>query len=146
VDQLREIPHARDVEQTLDWVFGAGMHTAYFPRTREEVDAIVRACIEPGRVNLLVDEAHTWLTSRKGVEGPLLKLMRAHRHARANVLLTSQHFTADIPQEARSCAPRIYVFRCTGPRVLEVLAQEGVPSDVVSALPQLSFLEHYTGF
>lgn len=127
-------------------MFGAGVHAAYFPRTREEVDAIVRACLNPGRVNLLVDEAHNWLTSRKGVDGPLLKLMRAHRHAEANVLLTSQHFTADVPQEARSCSPRIYVFRCTGPRVLEVLRDEGIDSELVANLPQLSYLEHYTGF
>jgi hypothetical protein len=94
----------------------------------------------------MVDEAHTYLTSRKGKDGPLLNLMRAHRHAEANVLLTTQHLTGDIPQEALSCAPRLFVFRCTSPAVLERLKQEGLDVERIAALPQGHWIEHYEGF
>lgn len=145
-EQVRDVPHARSVREAIEWVWGAGEKAAYVPKDVEEVNALVRACLEPGRVNLWVDEAHTWLSARRGVDGPLLRLMRTHRHARANVFLTAQHLTGDVPQEALSCAPELYVFRCTAPAVLERLEREGLDPQAVRALPAREWIRHYAGF
>lgn len=146
VDQLADVRHARSVREAIEWVWGSGENAAYLPSSFEEVDQLARACLDPGEVNVLVDEAHTWLTARRGVDGPLLKLMRAHRHAKVNILLTTQHLTGDIPQEALSCAPRLFVFRCSAPAVLERLKREGIDPERVQALPQFEYVEHYSGF
>jgi hypothetical protein len=146
VDQLKDVRHARSIREVIEWVWGAGEHAAYLPNDAQEVDRLVAACLDPGRVNLLVDEAHTWLSARRGLAGPLLRLMRAHRHAHANVLLTTQHLSGDIPQEALSCAPRLYVFRCTAPAVLDRLRAEGLDPAQVQVLDRWKFMEHYSGF
>jgi hypothetical protein len=146
VDQLAGVRHARNVREAIEWVWGGGENAAYLPTSIEEVDQLARACLDPGEVNLLIDEAHSWLTARRGTDGPLLKLMRAHRHSRARIFLTTQHLTGDIPQEALSCAPRLFVFRCSAPAVLERLRREGIDEERVSNLPQFEFVEHYAGF
>lgn len=134
------------MREAIEWVWGAGEHAAYIPPGIDEVNALLRACLDPGRVNLWIDEAHTWLTARRGVDGPLLRLMRTHRHARVNLFLTAQHLTGDVPQEALSCAPAIYCFRCTAPAVLERLEREGIDSEAVRILPKYEFIRHYNGF
>lgn len=145
-EHLDGMPHARSVREALEWTFGAGQNSAFRPDSVEEVDALVRACMEPGRVNLWVDEAPFWLSSRKGTGGPLVKLMRTHRHARANVFLTAQHLTGDVPQEALSCAPELYVFRCTAPAVLQRLEREGLDVERIRNLQPREFVRHYEGF
>jgi len=72
--------------------------------------------------------------------------MRTHRHARANVFLTAQHLTGDIPQEALSCAPEIYCFRCVSPAVLARLEAEGIDAEAVKVLPTREYIRHYNGF
>jgi hypothetical protein len=146
VDQLADVRHARSIRECIEWVWGAGHHAAYLPNDAEEVDRLARACIDPGNVNLLIDEAHHWLTSRRGTDGPLLKLMRAHRHARANVLCTTQHLTGDIPHAAISCAPRLYVFRCVDEAVLDCLKKQGLDPEQAKGLAQFQHVEHYQGF
>lgn len=145
-EQVAHVPHARSVREAIEWVWGAGESAAYIPPGIEEVNALLRPCLEVGRVNVWIDEAHTWLTARRGTDGPLLRLMRTHRHARVNLFLTAQHLTGDVPQEALSCAPEIYCFRCTSPAVLERLGREGIDPDVVRALPSREFVRHYEGF
>lgn len=146
VDQLADVRHARTMREALEWVWGAGQHAAYVPKNQEEVDALARACLDPGEVNLFVDEAHLWLRARKGADGPLVALIRGHRHAKANLLLTTQHYTADVPQEARSCAPRLHVFRCTGQAVLDELKKLGVDPERAKSLEQNRFVTVYDGF
>jgi hypothetical protein len=145
VSNFASIPHARNVREALSWVWGAGNHAAIVPSDAMQVEQLVGACQGAGRVNLLVDEAAYWLSARSSGTG-LLRLMRAHRHARANVLLTTQHLTGDVPQEALSCAPRLYVFRCTAPAVLKRLTEEGIDADRVSKLPAREYVEHFAGF
>lgn len=134
------------MREALEWVFGAGHHCAYLPKSAEEVDAIASACLDPGEVNLLIDEAHYWLTTRRGGEGPLLQLMRAHRHARVNVLCTTQHFTGDIPHAAHSCAPTLYVFRSVDDDVLVALKRKGFDPEIVRNLAQFQHVDYCQGF
>lgn len=73
--------------------------------------------------------------------------MRATQHVQTRLYLTTQHFTADIPQAALSCAPDLFVFRCTSPRVLEVLERNfGMDTEHVRRLPQFHYLQHRTSF
>jgi len=117
------------------------------PRSIEDVDRICRA-IQAGKdCILLVDEAHFWLSAQSGVSSELTKLMRATQHARADLFLTTQHLTGDVPQTALSCTSHLYVFRCTAPRVLQTLEREfGFDRQAVANLPQHAFLEKVMGF
>lgn len=77
----------------------------------------------------------------------MLRLLRAYRHAPAHVLLTTQHLSGDVPQEALSCAPRLHVFRCTAPAVLDRLEREyAMDRHMLSQLPQGQFVTIQTGF
>lgn len=142
---LQAWPHARSMREAIEWVWGAGQHATYIPRSLDEVEALARACCDPGGVNLFIDESHSWLGACSR-ESPLLTLMRTRRHARANILMTTQHYTGDIPHEARSCAPRTYVFRCTDTAVLDALRKEGLDISRIPNLPPREYIEHYRGF
>lgn len=151
-EHFRHIPHARNVREAIEWVWGAGRNAAIGPHLEaEEVEALAQACLDPGHVNVLVDEAATWLAqgrgqSRDGKEGPLLRLIRTRRHAKCCLLLTTQHLTGDVPTAAISCAPRLYVFRCTELNVLDRLKREGVDPEAAKVLPAREYIEHYAGF
>lgn len=147
VAQLAHVPHVRGLAELEHAVWARGEHAAIIPRDAAEVEEIAARVLELGRVNLLIDEAAFWISSRKGTDGALLRLMRAHRHAQARLYLTTQHLSADVPQAALSCAPVLYVFRCTSPVVLERLEREfGLDPSQVSTLPRGTFIRHETGF
>lgn len=147
VAQLDDVPHAATLDEALRVAFGAGEHVAYIPRGPLDFECIVRAALSAGRVNLLVDEAAFWITSHAGRTSPLMRLMRAHRHAPACLLLTTQHFSGDVSQQALSCAPRLYVFRCTSRAVLERLESDyGLDPAEVRALPRGKFFTLDSGF
>ena len=147
VGNFNEWPHAASVDDAVLEIWGKRASCAYIPKDGEEVDQLVRAVLSSGRVVLLVDEAAYWLSSSRGRGGALLRLLRAYRHAPAHVLLTTQHLSGDVPQEALSCAPTLYVFRCTAPAVLDRLEREySAPRDLVATLPQAKYLTFRTGF
>lgn len=100
VGNFERWPRAASVEEVLLEVWGQKRSTAYVPRDVQEVERLVRAVLAAGRVVLLVDEAAYWLSSSRGRGGALLRLLRAYRHAPAHVLLTTQHLSGDVPQEA----------------------------------------------
>lgn len=147
VAQLAHVPRARSTDDLIRRVWGQRTHAAITPADADQVDALARAVLAAGRVNVLVDEAGFWLGSTKGKGSPLLRLLRAWRHARANVLLTTQHLSGDVSQAALSCAPTLYVFRCTSAAVLERLERDyGLAPARVRGLQRGSFLRVETGF
>lgn len=112
-----------------------------------EIDRVCRAVRRGKRVVVLVDEAHTFLSAQSGASSQLVALMRSCQHAKADVILTSQHLTGDVPQSALSCTSRLCVFRCIAPRVLQTLEREfGFNRGEVANLPQFEYLEKRTGF
>lgn len=146
VAQLAGIRRASTVREAIERVWGEARHARFVPNDAREVDELARACEAGKNVNLLVDETSPWLSSRRGIGGALVRLMRRHRHARARLFLTTQHLSGDVPQDALSCAPTLYVFRCTAPAVLHRLEEEGLDADRVRALPQFEFVQHFRGF
>jgi hypothetical protein len=147
VSNFEDVPHARSVSELCQGIWHRGEHTAYMPRTAEEVEEIVECVSEGGETVFLIDEAAFWLSSSRGRGGGLLRLMRAHRHACVHLLLTTQHLSGDVPQEALSCAPDLYVFRCTSPVVLDRLEREyGVDRRQVSCQTRGAFLHLTTSF
>jgi hypothetical protein len=147
VAQLGGIPRARSFDDVLRRLWIDRSSCAWSPNHLDDVDRTCKAIRAGRRVLLLVDEAHFWLSSRSGVSASLVALMRATQHAESHVYLTTHHLTGDIPQSALSCAPTLYVFRCTSPRVLQVLEQEfALDSALIRTLPQFAFIEHRTGF
>ena len=115
------------------------------PRDASEVEALMRAVRAGGDVVVLVDEAHHW--TRAGASVELLRLLRGARHARATVLLTTQHLSGDVPAAALSCTAMVYVFRCASPRALDVLEREwGLDRRQVQRLPRFRYLTLRIGF
>lgn len=144
--QLGGVPRARNLADAIEHVWQRRTHAAFTPDDAAEVDAAARAVLAAGRVVLLVDEAAFWINSRNA-NGPLLRIMRAHRHAKVWALLTTQHLSADVPQSALSCAPELYVFRCTSPAVLDRLEREyGLERNRVANLGIGRYLRVETGF
>ena len=148
VAQLRGFQHVRSVREAIESLWGRPRRNAALrPRGPEEVEAILAAVHRCGRVNVLVDEVHLWLTSRSAVTDPLLRLMRAHRHVKLRLFLTTQHLSGDIPQAALSCAPVLHVFRCTSPATLERLERHwDIRPELVRTLPQFQYVRHFDGF
>jgi ABC-type taurine transport system ATPase subunit len=135
------------VSEAVERVWTHRRHARLVPRDREDVEAVARAVIAGRDCNLLVDEAAFWVSAHKGRDSALLRLLRAWRHARASVLLTTQHLTGDVSQSALSCAPVLFVFRCTSPAVLDRLERDfGVDRRRVAALPRGRFLRVESGF
>lgn len=146
--QLAGVPHVATVDEAIASVWGRPRRScAIIPQSLDEVDALCAAVSAGKDVVLLVDEAHRWLSAQSGSSAALLQVMRATQHARCHALLTTQHLTGDVPQAALSCAPQLYIFRCSGPRVLRTLQSEfGIPPRVAARLPQHEFIAHRLGF
>ncbi len=139
------VPRAESIaEASRVWRDGGPL--AWTPESADEVDRIARAALAaPGTV-LLVDEAHYWLSAATR-SSALLRLMRASRHARAQLHLTTQYLGSDIPQPALACASDLFVFRTTAPRSLELLrSQWGIEPRRASGLPRGGYLRVRSGF
>jgi hypothetical protein len=147
VGNFSKWPHAPSADAAVAEIWRHRRSVAFLPRGGDDVERIARATLSAGHVVLLVDEAAYWLGSTRGKGGSMLRLLRAFRHAPAHVLLTTQHLSGDVPQEALSCAPQLHVFRCTAPAVLDRLEREyGLNRHVVAQLPQGQFVTINTGF
>lgn len=117
------------------------------PRDLADVERICGAIRRARDVVLLVDEAHYWLSAQSGSSAELVGLMRATQHARADLILTTQHLTGDVPQAALSCTTEIYAFRCTSPRVLKCLETDfGLDRRQVAQLPRFQCMRKVIGF
>lgn len=147
VSNFKGWPHARTAAAAIESVWGQRSTVAFMPNDAGDMEQIIQATLRAGRVHLLVDEAAYWLDSRRGRGGSMLRILRTFRHLPAHVLLTTQHLSGDVPQEALSCAPSLYVFRCTAPAVLDRLEREyAVPRATVANLEQGRFLTIRSGF
>jgi hypothetical protein len=147
VQQLDQVEHVHTVRDVVRLAWGERRHVAFEPNGPKDLAAVLRAVRHPGRVNLLVDEAHVWLSARSHSSAPLFRLMRSHRHSQLNLLLTAQHFSGDVSQTALSCAPRLFLFRCTSQAVLDKVESElRIDPRRIAALGQYRYLEHFQGF
>ena len=125
------------IAEAIVRVFDLGQHVILNVATAHarDVERVFAAILAVGDVNVLVDESAYWINARRGTSSALLRLFRAHRHAQVWLFLTTQHFSGDVPQEALSCEPDVYVFRCIAPAVLERLeTQYGIERARVSGL------------
>ena len=146
VAQLASIPRVASPRDVVEHAWRLRRHCAFIPESDEDVRSIARAALTTGRVVLLIDEAAYWLTAHDR-HSPLLRLMRAHRHANVCILLTTQHLSGDVPQEALACAPVLHVFRCESPAALERLERDyRIPPERIASLPRGHFLRIETGF
>ena len=134
--ELPSFAVARRPSTAIMSVWGDGRHTRWIPDHPDEIERIAEACHELGHVVLLVDEGSYYLHSGTRTGSRLLRLVRAHRHAPAWILFTTQHFSGDIPMAAFAGAPEVFVFQTTQPSALKRLREDwGIASDDVSELP-----------
>lgn len=147
VDTFERLPHVapREAVRALWPSRGKRRSAVVTPADPGEFDALMRAVRAGGDATVLVDEAHHWTRGGKSVE--LMRLLRGARHARASVLLTTQHLSGDVPAEALSCTSLVYVFRCASPRALDVLEREwGLDRERIKRLERFRYLRLRIGF
>ena len=96
------------------------------PADQAGVDRVAAMVLAGRDAVLLVDEAGWWLGAHSR-GGPLLRLIRAWRHARVDVLLTTQAISGDVPQSCLATATCVFAFRQTSPASILRLQQIGVP-------------------
>jgi hypothetical protein len=142
------VPRMVSVEDAL-----IALHTGDFrevkwtPQGFDEVEALARALQEIGKLHVVIDESAYWINARRGADSDLCRLMRKHGHVPITLHLTTQHYSADVPQEVRSCAPVLYVFCNTGKRSLKVLAEDHqLDPAMIQGLAQRQFVKVNTGF
>jgi len=112
---------ARSLRELVRQAWVKRVDAVWTPEDADEANAAARA-VRMGRCCVfVVDEAAFWLSSQRGRGGELLRLLRGHRHAMAAVLLTTQHLSGDVPQEALTTARRLYAFRRNSPASIERL-------------------------
>jgi len=144
-DDVRRATSAEDALIAL--YTGDAREIAWTPHEPEEVDALARALRAGGRLHVLIDEAAFWLSSSRARGGALLRLLRAFRHCELSVHLTTQHLSGDVPQEALSCAPALYVFRTTSGPALQVLKDRYSQNpQEIETLAQYEFRKIELGF
>lgn len=147
VAQLAHVPRETGAARAARAAFVERRHVSFTPTDETDVELVSARALADGRVILLVDEAAFWISSRHKGAPSLLRLMRAHRHSKVHLLLTTQHFSADVPQEAISCAPTLFVFACTSPAVLDRLERDyGLDRNLVGSLGRGQYLRLETGF
>jgi len=128
VTQFKDIYHEANVHDLIDAVWGGGDHVVYSPASIPEIDRLAKAISRAGECIVLIDEAIYALNGKGACSQGLLAVMRAHAHCNVHFLLTTQHFSGDLPAAARSMSPWIYLFRVSK-----------------SAIPTLDYLETYHG-
>lgn len=145
VSDFRGLPHVAP-QELPDLVWKQRKIAAVTPRNLADVESVARIVRAGKDAVLLVDEASLWLSNRRCSE-ELLRVLRTTQHCRSRVLLTTQHFSGDIPQPALACAPDLFLFRTTAPRALEALSKHyDVDAAQVRALTRYSYLAKRTTF
>jgi hypothetical protein len=127
------------IDAAIDRAWKQKLHTVVSPRTDDEGALLFDCAADLGGVHLLVDESARWITGRRSCAS-LEMLLRAGRHRRVSVALTTQHFSGDVPQWVFQVEPAFYLFRTRGRRALERLAEEfedeGLPEQVAALEPR----------
>lgn len=148
VSNFDRVPHARNLRDAIERVWGRKENTAYTPNSQSEFDALCNAIIAAKmRMHLLVDEATNFISAKRADDDdPFVRVMRSWRHIGCTVQMTGHHMTGDVPSVMFSCAPKIYIFRSTAKPVLERIAWYGIDPEKVRNLGQLEFIELFEGF
>lgn len=140
VDEYHEI----SLGDIADGLWTSGEHLYYTPDDVGDIDSLCKMLAKGRDFILVVDEAVHALNAKGAKSAELLKIMRTHSHARAHILLTTQHFSGDIPSEARSVDPHLYIFTVSKQALptLELLeAYYGIERERVTSLPVGEFIE-----
>jgi len=149
VKLLAGIRHVDTWQKCALRVFDKRQNCAFIPKTTEEVGALFSVARELGDVNILLDEAAFFLSSRS-IPKPIERALRTHFHwgggKGGTVRLTTQSL-ADISPVGIQCTTSIKAFRCSSARVLQRLREEwGYNADEVERLERGEFIEKGMGF
>jgi len=116
---LEDIPYFPKLGDALREVFKAGRNARWIPENKEEVSLLCEAVRHNRYCNLYIDEVAYYAKAGR-IPEPLEHLIRAHRHLKVNILMTSQYIT-DFAPFVRSCATEVYAFRIHDPVALKYL-------------------------
>jgi len=152
LDMEHSLPDTWDAEyvtgahDALDASYVARRHTV-FRGHPAEVGELLSHVRTVGDRCVVVDGSTHLLSAHSRPGAPLSELMRGHRHARAWLLLVTQHFSGDIPQAMLACTPHLYIFRTLQPATLRVFERDyGLNPDELRILPVGASVHHYMGF
>ena len=145
VKLLSSIKHAGTWQDTARTVFGKKKNCAFIPTNVDEVGALFAVSREIGNVNILLDEAAFWMSSRS-IPREIELAFRTHLHTGLTIRATTQHL-ADLAPVGIQCTTTIKTFRCTSARILERLRQEfAYKPEEIEALQRGQFIEKGSGF
>lgn len=145
VKLLSKIHHASTWQKCALRVFDKKQNCAFIPKKVEEVGALFAVARELGGVNILLDEAAFWMSSRS-IPRQIELAFRTHLHTNLIIRATTQHL-ADISPVGIQCTTTIKAFRCSSSRILQRLREEWAYSpEAVEKLERGEFIEKGGGF
>ncbi len=147
VDQFKDLVHTKTVRETIERVWGQGLHTAFTPEAPEDFDRLAAAARAGKRCIILIDELKNVLPSVRSMSLPFQLAMRLWRHSEIEGFFATTQSYADAARPLRAVVSKWIVFRMTAPQDLEALRQDlGLDPAEIAALPQFQYREVKVGF
>lgn len=138
-DHLRDALEVKSARAACLRMWRTGKHTLWVPKDPEDVEAVAAVAFDMGHAGrpcvVLIDETSPWFSAWSRPKN-LTLLIRAHRHCRVSVFLTTQYL-GDLSPAYLQCVEKHRVFRNTSPRALQRIRETFPEIDVekVSRLP-----------
>jgi hypothetical protein len=138
-DHLRATFDVKTARAACVRVFRQGRHTLWVPKDPEEVEALAAVAFDMGHDGrscvMLIDETSPWFSAMYRPRN-LTLLVRAHRHCRISIFLTTQYL-GDLSPAYLQCVERHRIFRTSSPRALQRIRDTfpGVDVRKVASLP-----------
>lgn len=140
------LPHEKSLEGVLQKLFEEKTHAVWTPGDdEEELDRLMSALREVGRVHVLWDETNFHM-SKQSITKPRSKALRGWAHSKLTFRMVTQR-PGDIHGDAYACDPEVYCFRIDKVGDLERVHDEfGFDPEAVKALAVEQFLTKKRGF
>lgn len=147
VDKFNAMHHAASVRETIERVWGEGLHTAYTPESPEDFDRIAAAARAGKRVVILIDELKNVLPSSRSMSLAFQLMVRLWRHAEIPAIYATTQSYADAARPLRAVVSEWIFFRMTAPADLEAIGKDFIADPAeIAALPAREFKRVKVGF
>lgn len=145
-DDIRHKAELKTLRAVCERVWRAGRHALYMPKSPEEVESLAAVAFQMGHAGkscvILIDETSPWFNAWSRPR-ELSLLIRAHRHCRVSVFLTTQYL-GDLSPAYLQCVEQHRIFRNSSPRAIQRIRDTFPALDVdkISSLPVGAHLDY----
>lgn len=147
VDRYAAMHHAATVRETVERIWGEGLHTAYTPEDPEDFDRLAAAARAGKNVVIEIDELKNVLPSTRSMSLPFQLMVRLWRHSNIPAIYATTQSYADAARPLRAVASEWYFFRMTAPADLDAIRQDhGLDPVELAQLPKYEFKHVKAGF